>query len=115
MVWGIVKDGRLVHVKGAGVQDVEAKRPVTADTLFRMGAAVGGAAPGVALVWNISANGVSMLLAHPPSAVNPPGVSNPCPATVEVDLARRQRWPPPDTGWFASVGVAPCDPDRRIR
>jgi serine-type D-Ala-D-Ala carboxypeptidase/endopeptidase len=36
MVWGVVKDGRLVHVKGAGVQDIEAKRPVTADTLFRI-------------------------------------------------------------------------------
>ena len=36
MVWGVVKDGRLVHVKGAGVQDIESKRPVTADTLFRI-------------------------------------------------------------------------------
>ena len=36
MVWGIVQDGRLVHVKGAGVQDIDAKRPVTADTLFRI-------------------------------------------------------------------------------
>ncbi len=36
MVWGVVKDGRLVHVKGAGVQDTDAKRPVTADTLFRI-------------------------------------------------------------------------------
>jgi CubicO group peptidase (beta-lactamase class C family) len=36
MVWGVVRDGRLVHVKGAGVQDVESKRPVTADTLFRI-------------------------------------------------------------------------------
>ena len=36
MVWGIVKDSRLVHVKGAGVQDVDTKRPVTADTLFRI-------------------------------------------------------------------------------
>jgi len=36
MVWGIVKDGRLVYVKGAGVQDVDTKRPVTADTLFRI-------------------------------------------------------------------------------
>lgn len=36
MVWGVVKDGRLVHVKGAGVQDVDAKRPVTADSLFRI-------------------------------------------------------------------------------
>jgi serine-type D-Ala-D-Ala carboxypeptidase/endopeptidase len=36
MVWGIVQDGRLVHVKGAGVQDIDSKRPVTADTLFRI-------------------------------------------------------------------------------
>jgi CubicO group peptidase (beta-lactamase class C family) len=36
MVYGIVADGRLVHVKGFGVQDVEAKRPVTADSLFRI-------------------------------------------------------------------------------
>jgi CubicO group peptidase (beta-lactamase class C family) len=36
MVWGIVQDGRLVHVKGAGVQDVDTKRPVNADTLFRI-------------------------------------------------------------------------------
>jgi D-alanyl-D-alanine-carboxypeptidase/D-alanyl-D-alanine-endopeptidase len=36
MVWGIVRDGRLVHVKGAGVQDVATKRPVNADTLFRI-------------------------------------------------------------------------------
>lgn len=36
MVWGIVQDGRLVHVKGAGVQDIETKRPVTTDTLFRI-------------------------------------------------------------------------------
>ena len=36
MVWGIVQDGRLVHLKGAGVQDIDTKRPVTADTLFRI-------------------------------------------------------------------------------
>ena len=36
MVYGIVQDGRLVHVKGAGVQDLDTKRPVTADTLFRI-------------------------------------------------------------------------------
>lgn len=36
MAWGIVKDGKLVHVKGAGVQTIEGKRPVTADTLFRI-------------------------------------------------------------------------------
>jgi serine-type D-Ala-D-Ala carboxypeptidase/endopeptidase len=36
MVWGIVQNGRLVHVKGAGVQDVDTKRAVTADTLFRI-------------------------------------------------------------------------------
>jgi CubicO group peptidase (beta-lactamase class C family) len=36
MVWGIVRDGRLVHVKAAGVQDLAAKRPVTPDTRFRI-------------------------------------------------------------------------------
>lgn len=36
MVYGIVKDGRLVYVRGLGVQDIEAKRPVTADSLFRI-------------------------------------------------------------------------------
>src|SRR5687768_7733636 len=36
MVWGIVQDGRLVHVKGAGVQDIDARRPVTPETLFRI-------------------------------------------------------------------------------
>jgi D-alanyl-D-alanine-carboxypeptidase/D-alanyl-D-alanine-endopeptidase len=36
MVWGIVQDGRLVHVKAAGVQDVDTKRPVTPETLFRI-------------------------------------------------------------------------------
>src|SRR4029453_8836845 len=36
MVWAIAQDGRLVHVKGAGVQDVDTKRPVNADTLFRI-------------------------------------------------------------------------------
>ncbi|WP_374385642.1 serine hydrolase domain-containing protein [Sandaracinobacter sp.] len=36
LVWGIVKDGRLIHVEGVGVQDLEAKRPVTADSAFRI-------------------------------------------------------------------------------
>jgi len=36
MVFGIVKDGRLVYLKGEGVQDLAAKRPVTTDTLFRI-------------------------------------------------------------------------------
>ena len=36
MVWGIVKDGRLVHVKGGGVQDIVSKRPITSETLFRI-------------------------------------------------------------------------------
>ncbi len=36
VVYGIVADGRLVHVRGLGVQDLESKRPVTADTLFRI-------------------------------------------------------------------------------
>jgi len=36
LVYGVVIDGRLVHVKAMGVQDLETKRPVTADTLFRI-------------------------------------------------------------------------------
>jgi CubicO group peptidase (beta-lactamase class C family) len=36
LVWGVVKDGKLVAVEGLGVQDLEARRPVTADTAFRI-------------------------------------------------------------------------------
>lgn len=36
LVYGIVRDGRLVYVRGTGIQDLESKRPVTPDTLFRI-------------------------------------------------------------------------------
>ncbi|WP_447764906.1 serine hydrolase domain-containing protein [Sphingopyxis panaciterrae] len=36
IVYGVVKDGKLAYVKGVGVQDIEDKRPVTADSLFRI-------------------------------------------------------------------------------
>lgn len=36
LVYGVVADGRLVHVKAFGVQDLKAKRPVTPDSLFRI-------------------------------------------------------------------------------
>ncbi len=36
LVWGIVKDGELVFVRGHGVQDLDQRRPVTADSLFRI-------------------------------------------------------------------------------
>jgi CubicO group peptidase (beta-lactamase class C family) len=36
LVYGVVADGRLVHVRSLGVQEVETGRPVTADTLFRI-------------------------------------------------------------------------------
>lgn len=36
VVYGVVRDGRLVHVAAYGVQDLESKRPVTPDTLFRI-------------------------------------------------------------------------------
>ena len=36
LVYGIVADGRLVYVKGLGVQDVTTRAPVTPDTLFRI-------------------------------------------------------------------------------
>lgn len=36
MVFGVVRDGRLALVRGLGVQDVETRRPVTADSRFRI-------------------------------------------------------------------------------
>lgn len=36
LVYGVVIDGRLAHVKGLGVQDLETRRPVTTETLFRI-------------------------------------------------------------------------------
>lgn len=36
LVYGIVANGRLAHVRGLGVQDPESGRPVTADSLFRI-------------------------------------------------------------------------------
>jgi CubicO group peptidase (beta-lactamase class C family) len=35
-VYGIVADGRLVHVKAYGVQDLDRRRPVTPESLFRI-------------------------------------------------------------------------------
>lgn len=36
LVYGIVADGRLVHLRTAGVQDLTARRPVTPDSVFRI-------------------------------------------------------------------------------
>jgi serine-type D-Ala-D-Ala carboxypeptidase/endopeptidase len=36
LVYGIVAGGRLVHVNAIGVQDIGTRRPVAADTLFRI-------------------------------------------------------------------------------
>ncbi len=36
VVWGVVVNGHVVHVGTLGVQDLESRRPVTADTLFRI-------------------------------------------------------------------------------
>lgn len=36
LVYGIVADGRLVHVKGLGVRDLDRRRPVDARSLFRI-------------------------------------------------------------------------------
>jgi serine-type D-Ala-D-Ala carboxypeptidase/endopeptidase len=36
LVYGVVADGKLVYAKAFGVQDLEQKRPVTADSLFRI-------------------------------------------------------------------------------
>jgi len=36
LIYGIVGNGRLVHVRSFGVQDLKQRRPVNADTLFRI-------------------------------------------------------------------------------
>jgi len=36
MIYGVVIDGRLVHIGAFGVQNLDSRRPVTADTLFRI-------------------------------------------------------------------------------
>ena len=36
LAYGIVRDGKLVHVSAMGIQDLETKRPVDAQTLFRI-------------------------------------------------------------------------------
>jgi CubicO group peptidase (beta-lactamase class C family) len=36
LVYGIVRDGKLVHVSAMGVQDIETQKPVDAQTLFRI-------------------------------------------------------------------------------
>ena len=36
LVYGVVENGKLVHVRAFGVQDLDSKRLVTADTLFRI-------------------------------------------------------------------------------
>lgn len=36
LVWGVVRDGKLIHVKAMGVQDIDARRLVTPDTRFRI-------------------------------------------------------------------------------
>jgi len=36
LVYGIVRDGKLIHVGTMGVQDLESRRPVDADSLFRI-------------------------------------------------------------------------------
>jgi len=36
MVWGVVIDGKLVHVQSTGVRNRTTKEPVTPDTVFRI-------------------------------------------------------------------------------
>lgn len=50
LVWGVVKDGALVHVEGLGVADLETRAPVTADTRFRL-ASMTKALTGYTLLW----------------------------------------------------------------
>ncbi|MFN3370302.1 MAG: serine hydrolase domain-containing protein [Sphingomonadaceae bacterium] len=50
LVWGVVKDGALVHVEASGVADLETGRPVTPDTRFRL-ASMTKALTGYTLLW----------------------------------------------------------------
>jgi serine-type D-Ala-D-Ala carboxypeptidase/endopeptidase len=36
LIWGVVQDGKVIHMRALGVQDIETKTPVTADTAFRI-------------------------------------------------------------------------------
>lgn len=36
LVYGVVMNGKLAYVQAAGIQDIESKRPVTPETLFRI-------------------------------------------------------------------------------
>ncbi len=36
LVWGVVRDGRIVHLGASGVQDIETRAPVNAETMFRI-------------------------------------------------------------------------------
>jgi CubicO group peptidase (beta-lactamase class C family) len=36
LVWGIVKDGKLIHLRTMGIQDIDGKTAVTGDTAFRI-------------------------------------------------------------------------------
>src|SRR5262245_39515233 len=36
MVWAIVQDGKVIHMKAAGVQEIDTRRPVSTETLFRI-------------------------------------------------------------------------------
>ena len=36
LVWGVVQNGQLVHLGTAGIQDLDSRRPVTSETLFRI-------------------------------------------------------------------------------
>jgi CubicO group peptidase (beta-lactamase class C family) len=36
LVYGVVKDGEVIHLRGAGVRNLESRTPVGADTLFRI-------------------------------------------------------------------------------
>lgn len=50
LVWGVVKDGALVHVEASGIADLATGRPVTPDTRFRL-ASMTKALTGYTLLW----------------------------------------------------------------
>jgi serine-type D-Ala-D-Ala carboxypeptidase/endopeptidase len=36
LVWGVVRDGKLIHLRSMGIKDIDSKPPVTGDTAFRI-------------------------------------------------------------------------------
>ena len=89
-------DGRLVHVKGAGVQDLEAKRPVTPETLFRI----------ASMTKAFTALSILKLRDEGKLSLDAP---------VETYVPELRGWTLPDRRLAEDPRPRPADPHRRLR